>query len=96
MNKDRLREFIHDNFLFGDSDMQIQDDTSFLDNGIIDSTGMLELVNFVEQQFEIRVLDDELMPDNFDSIAKLSKFIEKKLSQATVEALEVPTANATR
>jgi len=56
------------------------DDDSFLDKGIIDSTGVLELVAFVEDQFGIAVNDDELIPDNFDSITKLGSYISKKQS----------------
>ena len=75
---DTLRAFVTDNFLFGQSDGFLTDDTSFLESGIIDSTGMLELIGFVERTFRIRLDDDELIPDNLDSIAKLAIFISRR------------------
>ena len=57
------------------------DDDSFLEKGILDSTGVLELVGFLEKQFSIRVESDELVPDNLDSLNKLVSFIEKKTGQ---------------
>ena len=57
------------------------DDDSFLEKGILDSTGVLELVGFLEKQFSIRVESDELVPDNLDSLNKLVFFIEKKTGQ---------------
>jgi acyl carrier protein len=58
----------------------IQDDTSFLEQGIIDSTGILELVEFVQDTFSIKVEDEELMPDNLDSLNNLEKFINSKIN----------------
>jgi len=58
------------------------DDDSFLEKGILDSTGVLELVGFLEKQFSIRVESDELVPDNLDTLNKLVSFIEKKTGQA--------------
>ena len=75
--KHAIREFIIDNFLFGD-DAGIEDNNSFLDNGIIDSTGILELVNFLEETYGIIVADEELIPDNLDSIENIAKFLKKK------------------
>jgi len=74
-----LRRFVIDNFLFGQDDTHFSDEDSFVDQGIIDSTGMLELVAFLEQQYRIKIEDEELIPDNLDSINNLVKFIEKKL-----------------
>jgi acyl carrier protein len=54
------------------------DDDSFMDKGILDSTGVLELVGFLEKQFSIRVESDELVPDNLDSMSKLVSFIQRK------------------
>ena len=73
----QLREFITENFLFG-QEVALTDDESFLDQGIIDSTGVLELVTFIEDKHQIAVDDSELIPDNLDSIQKLLRFIQSK------------------
>jgi acyl carrier protein len=57
----------------------LSDEDSLLENGIIDSTGVLELVAFVEEKFQISVEDEELVPENFDSIRKIASFIQRKL-----------------
>ena len=77
---DSLHNFIMENFLFGDSTKMIGPAESFLEKGIVDSTGVLELVAFVEDQFGIRVEDDELLPENFDSIVNLSNYVQSKLA----------------
>ncbi|HUQ10655.1 MAG TPA: acyl carrier protein [Steroidobacteraceae bacterium] len=73
----KIRAYIGENFLFGDA-AQIGVDDSFLDKGIIDSTGILEIVMFLEEQFGIKVADSEMLPENLDSIGNISRFIEKK------------------
>ena len=75
--KDKVRSFIVENFLFG-NDGGLLDDSSFLDEGIIDSTGVLELVNFLEEEFGIAVKDEELIPENLDSIANVVAYLERK------------------
>ena len=72
-----MRQFIIENFLFGE-DESLQKDTSFLENGIIDSTGILELVAFLEETYEITVEDEELVPENLDSIGNVVQYLEKK------------------
>ena len=76
--RDRVRSFIIKNFLFGD-DNGLKDDASFLDEGVIDSTGVLELVAFLEEDFGITVEDDELIPENLDSIDNVVKYLSKKI-----------------
>jgi acyl carrier protein len=76
--KDKIRQFIVEDFLFGD-DNGLKDDTSFLDEGIIDSTGILELVSFLEEEFSISVEDEELIPENLDSIMNVVAYLEKKM-----------------
>ncbi len=76
--KDKIKNFIIENFLFGETE-GLKDDTSFLEEGIIDSTGILELVNFIEEEFEIAVDDEELIPENLDSINNVTVYVEKKL-----------------
>ena len=75
--KDKIRTFIVENFLFGKAD-GLGDDSSFLDEGIIDSTGILELVSFLEEQYGIRVEDEELVPENLDSINNVVAYLESK------------------
>ena len=81
--KHEIRFFIAENFLYGVDDGGIKDTVSFLANGLIDSTGVLELVSFVEDKYGISVRDDELVPDNFDSVNNLVNFILKKTSNGT-------------
>ena len=76
--KGKIREFVVENFLFGKDD-GLNDDTSFLDEGIIDSTGILELVSFLEEEFTISVEDEELIPENLDSILNVVAYLEKKI-----------------
>lgn len=74
-----VQEFIIENFLFGDR-QKLTEETSFLDSGIVDSTGILELVNFLEETYGIIIQDDELIPDNLDSLKNIAKFLEQKLN----------------
>jgi acyl carrier protein len=71
-----LRQFVIDNFLFGEG--EFANDESFLESGIIDSTGVLELVSFLEQRYEINVENYELIPSNLDSIDGLTGFVTAK------------------
>lgn len=80
-NKNKIKGFIIENFLFGKAD-GLKDNTSFLEEGIIDSTGVLELVAFLEEEFNIKVEDDELVPENLDSINNVAFYLEKKLESA--------------
>ena len=75
-----VKEFIIENFLFGEEE-QLKLDTDFFDKGIIDSTGVIELVGFLEESFDISVDDEELIPENLSSLQKIDVFLEKKLSQ---------------
>ena len=74
---DKIREYVVDNFLFGDGE-QLKDDTFFMENGIIDSTGILELITFLEETYEFKIEDDELVPENLDSLNNVSAFVDKK------------------
>jgi acyl carrier protein len=77
--KKQIRKFIVDNFLFG-QDEGLTDSTSFLDKGIIDSTGVLELATHLETTFKIKVKDEELVPENLDSIDAVTKYLHGKLA----------------
>ncbi len=76
---EKLKTFIIDNFLFGQAS-SLDNDTDFFDKGIIDSTGIVELVSFVEETFNIIVKDEELIPENFSSINKVAEFVKRKQS----------------
>jgi len=80
----RVWSYIETTFLFGDSS-RLSSDTSFLDSSILDSTGMLELISFIEQEFAIRIDPTELIPDNLDSISKVTRFIEKKKGSSSLD-----------
>jgi acyl carrier protein len=75
---DRLRSFIKQNF-YAAHKLDIADDDSLLDRGIIDSTGVLELVAYLEKEFGIKISDEEIVPENLDSIANTIAFIQRKL-----------------
>ena len=76
--RDDIRRFIFENFLFGEPDDSLGDKDSFLEKGVIDSTGVLELVAFLEESFGLKVEDAELIPENLDSVNSLVNFIERK------------------
>lgn len=84
--RDELRSFIVETFLLGQAE-RLREDTSFLGEGIIDSTGVLELVSFIEERYGIRVEDSELIPENLDSIANVAAFVRTKLNGSAAEAL---------
>jgi acyl carrier protein len=71
--RDRVRQFIKDSFLID----EIADDDSFLENGILDSLGVLQLVAFVESEFGVHVADTDLVPENFDSVARVAAYAER-------------------
>jgi len=77
-----LRQFIVQNFLYGQQDHQLAISDSFLELGIIDSTGIMELVSFLEQRYQITIRDEELIPENLDSLDRLGRFIERKREKA--------------
>ncbi len=74
---DKVRQFIKDNF-YAASSTELSDDASLLDLGIVDSTGILEVVAFLEEAFEISVDDAEMLPENLDSIQNIVAFVERK------------------
>jgi acyl carrier protein len=78
----KLRRYILETYLFTDDDGALGDDDSFFDMGIIDSTSVLELVMYLENEFGIAVDDAELLPDNLDSINRLSGFVARKQARA--------------
>jgi acyl carrier protein len=77
-----LRQFIVDNFLFGREEIPLGNADSLLDLGVIDSTGVMELVGFLEQKYQIAIADEELVPENLDSIERLVRFVRRKIEMA--------------
>ncbi len=77
-----IRKFVVDNFLFGQDDSRLGDADSFLEHGIIDSTGVLELVSFLETRFGMKIADAELLPENLDSIDGVAGFVRRKAAAA--------------
>ena len=82
--REEIREYIIYNSLNGFSDGDLDYDDSFLEKGIIDSTGVLELISFVEDKYCINVEDEELIPDNFDSVNRLAAYITSKSSNENI------------
>ncbi len=78
--KSQVRAFIAENFLMGANAAKFADTDSFLDLHIIDSTGFLELVTFLEERFGIRIEDEEMIPENLDSLDSIEAYVEKKLT----------------
>ncbi len=74
-----IRSFVITNFLFGQS-LDLQPADSLLEKGIIDSTGVLELISFLEDRYAIKVADDEVIPENLDSLRNVAAYLTKKLS----------------
>jgi acyl carrier protein len=81
-----LRTFIVDNFLFGDATgrFTFSDDDSLQRRGIVDSTGVLELVCHLQERYRIDITDAELVPDNLDSVSKVARFIERKQREQAI------------
>lgn len=74
-----VRDFVVENFLYGEDSM-LKEDTSFLEEGIIDSTGILELIAFLEETYGLTIRDEEYVPENFDTLGNVARFLERKLS----------------
>ena len=73
-----IRQFLVDSFLFGENDESLGNEDSLMEKGIVDSTGVLQIVTFLDEQYGINVADAELVADNFDSISRLCAFVERK------------------
>jgi acyl carrier protein len=76
--EESIRHYIAQNILFRDDGYPYENSTSFLDNGIVDSINVMELVMFVEETFGIKVKDEEIVPDHFDSVERLSAYVREK------------------
>jgi len=78
-----IRTFVIENFMFGQG-AQLKDSESLLEAGLIDSTGVLELVGFLETTFAIAVADEDLVPANLDSVERAARFVERKLKESSI------------
>ena len=78
--KQDVREYIINNFLFGDEENSFNDDDSFMENSILDSTGILDIILFIEEKYGIKIEDNEILPQNLDSLNNLEKFIKTKMN----------------
>jgi acyl carrier protein len=78
-NVQRVRQFIESNFYIADPSL-LREDTSLMDTGMVDSTGVMEVVAFLETEFDVKVKDTEILPENLDSIARIASFVEKRRS----------------
>ena len=76
--EEQIITFIRDNFMTGRTNVHLESDTSLIESGIIDSTGVLELVMFLEETYNISVEDEELVPENLDTVANLMAFLKNK------------------
>ena len=85
--QEELRKFIINNFLFGQEEFALNPEDSFIETGVIDSTGILELVTFIEDKYSFRIEDEEMLPENLDSLERVGNFIiRKQLNTHTVSA----------
>jgi len=78
MAKDKLKQFIVSRFMLGQSPNSLDDSISLVNAGIIDSTGIMELVGFLEEEFQVRMDDTELVPENLDSINNIMTYLQNK------------------
>lgn len=77
--KQTVKNYIDENLLMGGRGEEIRDDSSFLDIGVLDSTGVIELVSFLEKTFAIKVLDEEMVPENLDTLTNIERYVNSKL-----------------
>jgi len=78
--EERVRGYITQNFLLAQSDTLFENDTSFLESGIIDSSGVLEIIAFIEHDFDVQITDEEMIPENLDSVNNIVQMITRKKS----------------
>ena len=89
-----IRAFVLENYVYG-QEMTFADSDSFLESGIIDSTGVLQLVTYLEETYGITVEDDELTPDNLDSVNSVAAYLSRKLNgsgEAVLQSISGSTA----
>lgn len=87
---DNVRQFIASNFYIGKS-LSLKSETSLMDSGVVDSTGVLEIILFIEERFGIQVNDSEMLPENLDSIGRIAEFVARKVSVTESSAPLIPS-----
>ncbi len=91
--REQIRKFILENFIL-ESPEDLVDDESMLEKGIIDSTGVLELVGYIESNYQIKVEDEELIPENLDSVKNIVAYLERKLALSSKpDEAKIPLAS---
>lgn len=93
--KDTIRQFVTSNFYIADPS-QLDEDTSLLDSGIVDSTGVLEVIGFIEQEFGIKVAQEDMLPENLDSIAKIAGYVARTKPRAQGVEVKEPDPGVCR
>lgn len=76
--REQVKNFIVTNFFLDLNTIELNDDSSFLDNGYVDSTGMLEVIGFLEETYGISIADDEMVPENLDSLSNIGAYVTRK------------------
>ena len=75
-----VRKFLRENFMLDES-VKLEPGTSFIDNHVLDSTGFMELIGFIEERFGVQVRDEEMVPENFDSLGNVERYVARKRSE---------------
>ena len=78
--RQQIKQFILGNFLFTDDDSALADDTSLIQQGIVDSTGILELIGFIEETWQVQVPPQDMTPANFDSLGSIDRYLDGRLA----------------
>ena len=84
-----IRRYVLEIFLFTEDESQLSNNASFLEEGIVDSTGILELVMFVEETFSIVVKDEEVVPENFDSVERLARYVRLRAQKVSAHGQQM-------
>jgi acyl carrier protein len=88
-----IRDYILENFLYTDDESKLGSNDSFLENGGVDSTGVVELVMFVEETFGFEVADEDIVPEHFDSVERLARYVQLNVAQTVPDAGEFATVD---
>ncbi len=76
--REEIRSYVLDNYLFTDDQSKLEDDNSFLETGILDSNGVMEIIFFLEDEYGVAISQEEMIPENLDSVSRIVKFVEAK------------------
>jgi acyl carrier protein len=79
--KQEIRDFITENLVYSENGIAYADDASLLENGVLDSFGVMEVIAFVEEGYDVNVEDREIVPDNFDSIESIAAYVTRKTTK---------------